>query len=218
MANKPSQRRNFQEEEMELNLTPIMNLIMLLIPCLLISTVFIEITVVNVSAPSIGSGDPSAGPQEPPEKPPLNLTVTVTSKGYTVAGSGGVLGAQKEAGEEQKGPTIPIREMKINCTNYLGTVPPPKKKNADRSPCSEAEVSAQVLKTFWAFDNEALTKKLVEIKEAYPDEVRIIISSEQDISYEAIIDIMDASREIKDEESGEKRELFPEVVISPGFI
>ena len=35
MAKKPSERRNYEDEDMELNLTPMMNLISLLIPCLL---------------------------------------------------------------------------------------------------------------------------------------------------------------------------------------
>ena len=91
MSKKPSERRNFKEQDMELNLTPMMNLIAILIPAILISVVFVEVAVINVSAPAIGS-TPDTEDQEKPDKPPLNLTVTVTDKGYTVAGSGGVLG------------------------------------------------------------------------------------------------------------------------------
>ena len=85
MAKKPSERRNYQETEMELNLTPMMNLIAILIPVLLVSTAFVEIAVINVSAPAIGSAPENPEPDRPPDKPPLNLTITVTDKGYTVA-------------------------------------------------------------------------------------------------------------------------------------
>ena len=49
MARKPSKRRHFSEPDQELNLIPMMNLISLLIPCLLISMVFIEIATINVA-------------------------------------------------------------------------------------------------------------------------------------------------------------------------
>ena len=105
MAKKPSQRRNFKEEEMELNLTPFMNMIAILIPALLISTAFVEIAVLNVAAPAIGSA-PETPPDQDPDKPPLNLTITVTDKGYTVAGSGAVLpGQEGEASSDGIGPS-----------------------------------------------------------------------------------------------------------------
>ena len=53
MARMPSHRRSFQDRPQSPNLTPIMNLVMLLIPCLLISTIFIEVTVLNASAPGL---------------------------------------------------------------------------------------------------------------------------------------------------------------------
>ena len=202
---------------MELNLTPIMNLIMLLIPCLLISMVFINITVINVVSPAIGQPDPSNVPPTP-EKPPLNLTVTITSKGYTVAGAGGVLAQQGEAGDDKRGPSIPLKELSVNCLEYRGTVPPPRDRNAGRGVCTDRDAFKNVMRSFLIYDQEALTVKLIEIKDAFPEEMRIIITGEPNIVYETIIGVMDSSREVKDEVSGEMRVLFPEVVISPGFI
>jgi biopolymer transport protein ExbD len=211
---KPSERRNFKEEDMELNLTPMMNLIAILIPVLLIAVAFVEIAVINVAAPAIGSAPEQDQPDKPPDKPPLNLTVTITDKGYTVAGSGGVLGgeAADAGGEEQTGPTIPVIQKTIDCGRYLGTVPPPRSKNKGSGPCKEAKET----RTFWIYDNDALTDKLVEIKDAFPDERRIIIAAEPETDYESITDVMDSSREIKDP-GGEMRTLFDEVVLSPGL-
>lgn len=200
------------------DMTPMMNLIMLLIPCLLMSTVFIEITVLNVAAPSIGAPGGGDSSTPPPDKPPLNLTVTITSKGYTVAGAGGVLGAEVKEGEESTGPTIPIKEEKVNCAKYIGTVPVPRDRNKDRPPCTKEEGTNNVMKSFWVYDNDALQKKLLEIKEAYDEEERIIISAEKDVHYEAIVHVIDASRQYKDPATEEIHELFPEVVISPGLM
>lgn len=205
---KPSERRNYKDEEQELNLVPMMNLISILIPALLISVAFVEVAVINVSAPAIG---PSDSQDETPkdDKPPLNLTVTITDKGYTIAASGAVLPGEGGA----SGPTIPIKQQSVSCLKYLDTRPPPRKLNQDTPPCANAEDS----QTFNVYDVDALATKLVEIKDAVDeDERRIIIAAEPDVEYEAITDVMDASREIQNP-GGEVRVLFDEVVLSPGL-
>ncbi len=217
MAKKPSDRRNYKEPSMEINLTPMMNLITILIPVLLVSTVFVEIAVINVAAPAIG-GAPQDDQPDKPDKPPLNLTVTITDKGYTVAGSGGVLGDKPAEGEAAaapdaaSGPTIPIVQQATSCKAYRGTWPPPRSKNRDSARCEKAEDT----RTFWVYDMEALREKLIEIKDGFPDEHRIIIAGEPDIEFESLVDVMDMSREVKDP-GGEIRTLFDEVVLSPGL-
>ena len=56
----------------------------------------------------------------------------------------------------------------------------------------------------------------MDLKNENPDEHRIIISADADIEYEALVDVMDVSREVK-EPDGEIRSLFDEVVLSPGL-
>lgn len=209
MAKKPSERRNYKDEDMELNLTPMMNLIAILIPSLLISVAFVEIAVINVSAPAIGSTPQQEEKPKEEEEKKLNLTITVTDKGYTLAGSGGVLGGSEEDGG---GPTIPITEEAVSCQRYVGTRPPPRAKNEDKAKCKDSEEK----RTFWVYDTEALQQKLIGIKEEFPDERRVIIAAESDIQYEAITDTMDASRDYEDAE-GNTRPLFDEVVLSPGL-
>ncbi|MCB9637576.1 MAG: biopolymer transporter ExbD [Myxococcales bacterium] len=80
MAKKP----RLEEEMEEINIMPLMNIIMLLIPFLIMSTEFIKIGVINVAAPKIGGGAASSEPKKKNEKPPLNLTVSVTEKGFTI--------------------------------------------------------------------------------------------------------------------------------------
>jgi len=196
---------------MELNLTPMMNLIAILIPALLVSTVFVEIAVINVSAPAIGQAPQDQPEPEKPETPPLNLTITVTEKGYNVVGSAGSLAEEAAAGEN-KGPTIPIIQKSVSCSRYVGTMPPPRSKNQGSAKCAEGEAA----RTFWVYDREALQKKFVEIKDAFPDERRVVIAAEPDIEFEAITDVMDAGRDVKDP-GGEIRTLFDEVILSPGL-
>ena len=131
MAKKPSERRSFKEESIELNMTPMMNLIGILIPVLLVSASFVEIAVLNVAAPSIGGDSPN---QEPPsDKPPLNLTITISDKGYMIS-TGGV----PQTGASG-GPTIPVVQRSISCSRYRKTWPPPRSRNRSERPCDAGD-------------------------------------------------------------------------------
>lgn len=59
-----------------------------------------------------------------------------------------------------------------------------------------------------SYDYEALTAQMVEVKRAVPEETKVIIAAEPEISYEALVQTMDAIRETKD-----KRLLFPDVTL-----
>lgn len=67
------------EEESDLDLVPIMNLVLILIPLLLLSVVFLEITVINVTMPqkSIGSAATDGDP-------PKRLQVMVSKEGFWI--------------------------------------------------------------------------------------------------------------------------------------
>lgn len=214
-ARKPSERRNFDEASMEPDLGPMMGLISILIPCLLISMVFVEIAVINVAAPAIGnSPQQEEEKKDKPDKPPLNLTVTITDKGYIVAGANGVLpGVTPPAeGEEASGPTIPLIEEKVSCDRYVGLWPPPRSINRSREKCT----TNTDVRMYKVYDRAKLSTLLIGIKDAFPEEKKVIIAAEPDVEFESITDVMDVSRDVK-LEGDERRELFPEVVLSPGL-
>jgi len=82
-----------EEEAGELNLVPYMDIVTNIIIFLLASVVNqVALSNINVTVPSLSSGaSAEQNPDEPPPKPPLNLTVSVGASGFTVAASGGVL-------------------------------------------------------------------------------------------------------------------------------
>ncbi len=98
----------------DLNLVPIMNLVVCLIPMVLYGTALIKVGVVNVNAPKFGMG--AAAPEDTDEKP-LNLTVAIAADGYRITASGAdinsILGlapadpAADPAAAAAAGPTIP---------------------------------------------------------------------------------------------------------------
>ena len=83
----------------EPNLIPVMNLVMLLIPVLLMTTAFFEVAVINVAAPKVQSGP---APDEPPkdDKPKLNrrLSLGTTASRSVLMAVVGAGGAPPEPG------------------------------------------------------------------------------------------------------------------------
>ena len=103
MAFKPSKRSRKSAESTELNLTPVMNLMVVLIPLLLVTAQFIKLGMIELNLPpAVGTGNVSQAemPKEADRK--LNLTVTITDKGFYLASSAAVA-----LGENGEGPTIP---------------------------------------------------------------------------------------------------------------
>ncbi len=212
MAFNPSKRMKGEEEgELNLNLNPMMDMFAVLIPALLMMSVVVEISIINVSAPSIG-GEPGAQ-QKAPDKPPLNLTVTIQDNGYAISTTSGPEPGP-DGSVDPKKPTIPVQERTILCSRYRGTRPPPRSRNMDRAICPQDDPYAK--KSFVVYDLEALTRKVMEIKNKYPEERRIIIAGSRDVEYEAVVDVMDSTRDYK-EKNGEIKPLFDEVVLSPGM-
>jgi biopolymer transport protein ExbD len=104
MAYQPSKRGQHQLVDVSANMTPIMNLMIILIPLLLNSAEFVRLGIIELNLPpaAVGTdGQMLAGlPQE--ENIHLDLTITITDRGFFISSSLAVLGGQKE-GE----PSIP---------------------------------------------------------------------------------------------------------------
>jgi biopolymer transport protein ExbD len=65
------------------------------------------------------------------------------------------------------------------------------------------------------YDYEALSQKLSEIKDSYPDKTDASILLESDISYDTLVQVMDRVRvaEIVEEEGVVRKDLFPDISI-----
>jgi biopolymer transport protein ExbD len=104
-----------EEEAGELNLVPYMDIVTNIIIFLLASVVNqVQLANINASLPSL-SGAGSSVDSQVPDKPPLNLTVSVGATGFTVAASGGVLpivGKLPNGQYDYKTLTAKLREIK----------------------------------------------------------------------------------------------------------
>ena len=87
------------EEAEDLNLTPIMNMVLVLIPLMLLNVVFMEITVIEVTMPQ-----PSAGAAMNNGEPPKRLQLFISQQGFTLVEGQSSLPAKE--GCPSGGPTI----------------------------------------------------------------------------------------------------------------
>ena len=69
----------YEDETADLNLTPIMNMVLVLIPLMLLSVVFLSITVIDVTMPQRSAG----APQQDGE-PPKRLQLMISRQGFWI--------------------------------------------------------------------------------------------------------------------------------------
>jgi len=182
----------------DINLTPIMGLIVILIPMILLMVVFTHIGVININAPKLSVGPASDDPEEP-DKKPLNLTIGVSEKGYTIAATGGILPGQEPppaagapVAAAPTGPTLPTKPG--GPCDGAGT--PADKLCGDGFACPKQCGDGNVCRNnqciIW--DYPGLYGRLVEIKEAYPDESLVNLGADDTIRFGTVVATMDAIR------------------------
>lgn len=104
MAFKPSQRRRTEEGMEELDLTPYMNFVMILIPVIMQASEYIKLAMLKIDLPPTqGAGAGQTETPPPPEEETLDLAVAVTKNGFTIT---------------SKSATLPIIPLKGNQYDY----------------------------------------------------------------------------------------------------
>jgi hypothetical protein len=156
-------------EDPHLNLTPIMNLVTILIPFLIMAAQFVQLSVIDSTLPAIGPPQ-QVEPPKPDEKPPLQLSIALTGKGITILGADTIIypdGKPEFAEGEEKPPTLPCKSG---------------------GACQNVE----------DYDWRKLRAKLSLIKDEYPDDENVILVPNSDTQYEIIVRAMDSCRDDPD--------------------
>lgn len=185
-ARKPSHRSHNKTFLMKPDLTPMMNLVTVLIPVLLISIVFIKVVSIEVA---LAQGQ--VGTTPPDDKKPLHLKLEISTKGYRVSAAESL---QKFVGssklEDNGSLFIPLKQEETSCNHYLGTRPPPRTMNRDRPRCQKFEDTHR----YTVYDQETLFQVVRNIKKDNQHETELIIKAEENTEYEAITNAMDTAR------------------------
>lgn len=98
---KPSERSHGPggggEETLDLDVTPFLNILFMLILSILAMTSWTQLAMLNVAAPQIGGGGSGGGASPTEEASALNLTVFVLKDGLNIGASGATLDGGSEA-------------------------------------------------------------------------------------------------------------------------
>lgn len=80
------ERKEAVKRDVELNITPVMNVFLILVPFLLLTAVFVRIAVLELALPSLGKKDQSNQVQEP-QQVILNM-LTIDNEGFQLKSTG----------------------------------------------------------------------------------------------------------------------------------
>ncbi len=111
MAYKPSLRRTRKIEEMTLDIRPVMNLMVVLIPMLLAGSVWTKLAIKQLNLPPKTAGGTGAEMDKPMElEKRLGLNVIISKQGFYIGSASGFLQLDQQGKEEGVPPTIPLKE------------------------------------------------------------------------------------------------------------
>jgi biopolymer transport protein ExbD len=110
-------RKKFEEETIEANLLPVMNIMFLLIPGLLLAMEVASMAAIAVSPPKFSAAPSQEKPEEPKEKP-LKLKVFIMEDGFRVAAAGQQEGADAGKSADSQKPTIPLAKPGAPLDDY----------------------------------------------------------------------------------------------------
>ena len=158
-------KKGIDDKIEDLNLVPIMNLVVCLIPMVLLGTALVKVGVVNVNAPKFGQG--AAAPEDDAEKP-LNLTVAVGADGFRLSATGADL------------------------NQVLGLAPEVPAEGAD--PSAAPAAGPFLPKKGDAYDYVELYNKMTAIKSKFPEESIVNLTAEANIPFKHLISVMDSLR------------------------
>ena len=203
MAFKPSAKRKFSPTETELDLTPIMNLVVVLIPLLLAGAEFVKLGLLETRLPSAGAAGGGGMPQQEAPKEKMNLMVNVDSLGFSVS-----LFNQTETSD----PTGRFYQQVLRLSDgtldfdglnevlhefHTAVVTPAllgqvQNKDDDGKPLFNPDGSPQMVNDY-----------------KYEDAENVVITAPNSLEFQDLVSVMDAARMWQNEDKTETVLMFP---------
>lgn|GEM_PF-184605 len=214
---KPSQRRVKKNREEGLDITPIMGLMVTLIPLLLSSAEFVKLGAIEMQLPKAGKSISAVQDQAPADKPlKLGLGLLITNKGIYIQNE--LTNSKAEAWEDSNShpdsdkPQIARQGSEYDYKALIKALVDIKEK------ATRAYITTY---TGQEPDPVSLYKLLVQTQDLdvtqavhYKDYESIKIVAQENIHFQTIINVMDASRETQID--GSHVILFPVVSMGKG--
>jgi biopolymer transport protein ExbD len=199
MPYSPSRRLRHGSDYVSANITPMMNLMVVLIPLLLASAEYVRLGIIEMNLRPAATGEEALSSDYVKAKrfeKKLDLAVTITDRGFYISSQFAVLG-----GARTGDPSIPnIRNENDSLVHNYQVL-------------SEKlyEIKSKVAKEIDRLRNGSPYNRYPEL--LYPDSLGIIIAAESDIAYQTVVSTMDAVHLYRHD--GTVASLFQDVSLSP---
>jgi len=171
MALRPSRKLKHMHEVLHTDITPMMNLMVVLIPLLLTSAEFVRLGVIELNLPPAAKGPVTNTtdkiPQEAVKK--LDLAVTITDKGFYISSSLAVL-----SGKNKGEPSIVLKDGKYDFDGLTKKLYEIKQKAKNKFPDTDriiimAEPSIDYQTLVSTMDASRAIKINGEYQDLFPD-------------------------------------------------
>jgi hypothetical protein len=203
VAFKPTARRRRPQGEQDLDITPIMNLVVVLIPMLLASAQFVKYGLLEARLQTDGAGSSSAIPaQEEQPKEKLNLRVFVDSLGFAISVFG-ALPTGENAEHYQRLEKTEGGEFDFSALNdHLWQI---KNDIVDPAKLGQVPNKDDLGNTIFNPDG---TVQLVD-DYLFSDAENVQILAPNDFAFQNLVKVMDNSRIYLDPETKSAKPMFP---------
>jgi hypothetical protein len=204
VAFKPSDKRKFVAEDAELNLLPILNMIVVLIPLLLTSSEFVKLGLLETQLPpaAAGGGGGMAQELEAP-LPKLSLIVSADPQGVAVSIFGATSASGAGNGQYRYLPNLPDGKMDFASvqTELL------RVKREVVLPTVKGKIQAVDRANNPRFNRDG--SPMMVDSYGFDDPETVIISAPNDLPFNQLVDLLDACRSKIDPETKKAEVLFP---------
>jgi len=209
-------RSGNEEEAADTDVTPMLNLMVMLIPFLLTSSEFVKMGAIELKLPESTQGGGGGGGAASTQETKLELGVVITQKGFTLfhyfkqedkSASQGTTMAQKP-------PDIPLVNGEYDYVGLNAKLADVKKKVLNdimRAYYPSIPQDASLFQLGRAYE----TKK-IDPGKMFPDNDAIKIVAEDKIAYRTVVAVMDAARGTRTPDGNVT--MFPNVSIAGGII
>ncbi|RVU42299.1 hypothetical protein EA187_17075 [Lujinxingia sediminis] len=194
-------RRKREEVKLpqDIDLAPMMNLVIILIPMLLLSVVFMEVSVINVTMP-LGGATTSHRTEPEDDKQPLNLAISMTAQGFYITAAGTKM--QPMPGCPTGGPSICLEDDSVD--------PGARFEESRRLYASSDKIRGEevLLEGLGAYNYRELYNRLSTIKNEFPEETTVTLTADAELPFALTTRVMDVVRFRLEEDSYDNNEDF----------
>jgi hypothetical protein len=190
-------------QDEELNITPIMNLVVVLIPLLLATAEFVKLGLLETRLPPAAAGGGS-GMSEEQDKPlsRLSLVVSVDEGGSAVS----IMGATSQSAEPGRYRYLPrLSDGRLDLAGLGAELTRIRREIVVPSITGKVQEEDALGKPVFNADG---SPRMVEAY-GYDDAENVMISAPNDLQFQVLVSLLDACRSIKNPSTGEMEKLFP---------